>query len=676
VTAPEAAAGREQMQVLVVDDDSALIRTLADILRLNGYTPLVAGNARDGLELAGRSAPALAVIDLRLPDMDGMELVKQLRRLSALTEVVVLTGNATVESAIAALREHSIDYLLKPVQVDRLLQVATVATERWQRRLAEERLRESDDRFRRVVASELMGIVFWNDAGVIYDANATALRLFQYRAEEVAAGALHRDAMIAPDGAAAYRASLEQLRRDGFAAPRESVVRRRDGTEVPVLIGASQLSERRGGVGFVLDITERKKAERSLEERARQQAAVARLGRRAVEAGGAGDLPALFRDACAMVSVTLDVRFTGVLELTASGAALVLRAGQGWPDDAPGFRLALEEEDTQSGFTLRHNAPTIVPDLSRELRFDGARVLREHGIQSGVTVPIPGSAERPYGVLSAHDTRPRDFSVDDLHFLQAVAHILGAAVAREQGEARSRQAQRLEAVGRLAGGIAHDFNNILAAIIGYGEAIQATLPAGHGTQADVQEILAASERGAGLTRQLLAFSRRQVLQPTAVDLNATVRGMDGMLGRLLGERVELVTELAEGLAEVRADPGQMEQVILNLCVNARDAMPAGGRLVIATRNVRSGPAGGADDRAARTAAASVELMVRDTGSGMDADTRARIFEPFFTTKSADEGTGLGLATVYGIVQQSGGEIAVESEPGRGTTFRILLPVTP
>ena len=658
----------EPMQILVVDDDSALIRTLSDILRLHGYAPLVAATGREGLELAGRESPVLAVVDLRLPDMDGMELVARLHELSALTEVVVLTGNASVESAIAALRENSIDYLIKPVQIEKLLNVATIATERWQRRQAEARLRDTDDRFRRVVESEMIGVYFWDADGVVYDANETVLRLLQRSRSEIDAGRLDRAALLAPGHAAEDDSLMERLRREGVAAPLETEFMRRDGSRVPVLVGASTLSgERGGGVGFVLDITERKRAEVALMVRARQQAAVASLGQRAVTGE---DVSTLFDAASAIVADTLDLRFGSVMELSAAGTTLVLRAGAGWPAHALGFQLRLDEESP--AFTLRDPEEAALADITSDVRFGGATMLAQFGIRSGVTVPIPGPAGKPYGVLGAHDTKARLFSVDDVHFLQAVAHVLGAAISRLRSETTTRQTQRLEAVGSLAGGIAHDFNNILAAIIGYGELVQAHLPEGDPSHSDVNEILNASHRAAGLTRQLLAFSRQQVLLPRLLDLNESVTAMEAMVRRLIGRQVEFRVRLASDLGMVRADPTQIEQVILNLCVNARDAMPDGGSVTISTSNVRlDGSA--REHLSAAASGAYVMLAVADTGIGMDSDTRARIFEPFFTTKS-EHGTGLGLATVYGIVQQSGGELSVESEPGEGSVFKVFLPL--
>jgi PAS domain S-box-containing protein len=244
---------------------------------------------------------------------------------------------------------------------------------------------------------------------------------------------------------------------------------------------------------------------------------------------------------------------------------------------------------------------------------------------------------------------------------------------RRRLEDQLRQAQKMEAVGRLAGGVAHDFNNLLNVITGYSELLQKKLDAEHPLQRNTAEILKAAERAADLTRQLLAFSRKQVLQPRILDLNMVVTDTEKMLRRLIGEDIELRTALQPALACVKADPGQIEQVIMNLVVNARDAMPRGGKLCLETKTVDL------DAHYARThnceAGRHVMLAVSDTGSGIPADVLAHIFEPFFTTKEEGKGTGLGLSTVYGIVSQSGGHTQVYSEVGRGTTFKIYLPIS-
>jgi two-component system cell cycle sensor histidine kinase/response regulator CckA len=243
---------------------------------------------------------------------------------------------------------------------------------------------------------------------------------------------------------------------------------------------------------------------------------------------------------------------------------------------------------------------------------------------------------------------------------------------RKHLEEQLRQSQKMEAIGRLAGGIAHDFNNLLTAIIGYSQLLLSRLNEDDPMRMEIVEIEKSGRRAASLTSQLLAFSRKQVIQPRVLDLNSVISDLDKMLRRVIGEDIDLINVLNRTLAPVKMDPGQVEQIIMNLAVNGRDAMPRGGRLIIETRNVEF------DEHFTESEVlippgSYVLLSVSDTGCGMDIETQARIFEPFFTTKPAGKGTGLGLSTVYGIVKQSGGDICFQSEPGRGTTFRVYLP---
>ncbi len=310
---------------------------------------------------------------------------------------------------------------------------------------------------------------------------------------------------------------------------------------------------------------------------------------------------------------------------------------------------------------------------------------RRLGFRAYLGVPVKIGA-RVLGVLSIQTRRVEGFSPEDL--TAATAFASQAAVALEnsrllhetrrayeelaQTQSQLTQAQKMEAVGRLAGGIAHDFNNLLMVIMGRAGLLLGSLKLGDPLRQGIDLIQEAAGRAADLTRQLLAFSRKQVLQPASLDLNGVIANLEQMLGRLIGEDVSLVTTLDPALGHVRADPSQIEQVIMNLVVNARDAMPQGGRLSIETSNVEL-DAAHVRQHAGAHPGPHVMLAVGDTGVGMPSEVQAHIFEPFFTTKEPGEGTGLGLATVYGIVKQSEGYIEVDTEPGRGTTFRIYLP---
>ena len=317
----------------------------------------------------------------------------------------------------------------------------------------------------------------------------------------------------------------------------------------------------------------------------------------------------------------------------------------------------------------RHVADIVVPPAQREAHRRGLQHFLESGEGPILNRRLELLAMRRDGTEVAVELAVAPIRLGQSWIFSAFIRDISE---RNQLEQQLRQAQKMEAVGRLAGGIAHDFNNLLTAIFGYADLLAEDLPPGSPAQADVEEIRTAANRASALTRQLLAFSRQQVLQPVVLNVNDVVRDLENMLQRVLGEDVELEARFATDLGNARADPGQLEQVILNLAVNARDAMPTGGKLTIETANVDL------DEHYAQThrpvvPGRYVMIAVSDTGIGMDAATQARMFEPFFTTKEPGKGTGLGLATAYGIVKQSGGYIWVYSEVGGGATFKIYLP---
>jgi PAS domain S-box-containing protein len=483
------------LSILVVDDDAQMLRTITDILRLRGYSSTVAGTGREALDVTRRmkDAPAVALVDLQLPDMDGIELIGRLRQIAALTEVVILTGNASVDSAVRALRQDSNDYLVKPVQPDHLVGTIERAGERWQRRRAELGMRESEERLHLIFDHVSDALFIANDAGRILDANPAACALTSHSLSKLKTLTMSQ---VIPEST--QMVSGHSLKAAGTAADPSRF-------------------ESRGGVdGRVLDVR----------------------------------------------SATF----------------------------APGVLV----------YTVR--------DLTRQRELENQLL----------------------------------------------------------------QAQKMEAVGQLAGGVAHDFNNLLTVIMSYSSLLLSDEGTAESVKGDIQEISNAAERAASLTRQLLAFSRKQVLQMRAVNINEIVANVEKMLHRLIGEDISLTTRLDPDLALIRADPSQLEQVLLNLAVNARDAMPAGGDLIITTDNAEL-----SDEQLDRHFGAAaghyVMLTVTDTGGGMTKEVQRRLFEPFYTTKEAGKGTGLGLATVHGIVKQSGGDVYVYSEVGHGTTFKVYFP---
>ena len=339
--------------------------------------------------------------------------------------------------------------------------------------------------------------------------------------------------------------------------------------------------------------------------------------------------------------------------------------------------------DLEGRFTSFNRAGETVSGYSRDeaagLRLidivapDGADTLRSRLADRG-----PDAAAATFdAVLLGKDGRRVPLEIAWRPIVRAGAVVGFEGIARDLTERRRledqlRQAQKMEAIGRLAGGIAHDFNNLLMAVTGYSELLLDRIAPTDPQYRSVEEIRKAASRAAALTRQLLMFSRKHVLEPVVLDMNTVVADLERMLRRLIGEDVELITALTPGQVSLKADRGQIEQILMNLVVNARDAMPHGGRLRIATARAAIGPAD-----AARYGGVGpgdyVALEVEDTGTGMDAATLSHVFEPFFTTKEPGKGTGLGLSTVYGIVTQAGGAVLVDSEVGRGTVFRVLWP---
>jgi PAS domain S-box-containing protein len=500
----------------------------------------------------------------------------------------------------------------------------------------EQALGTGEAQFRAVFEEAPIGMALMNMDGYLVRSNLALQAMLGYAEEELAGtifSQVTHDEDIATDWELFgdlvagdinhYQITKRYLRRDGgvvWGRLSVALVRAPDG-------------EPRYAIQMVENVTERREAVEALRLREREFRSLLEHG----------------RDVISVIDSDGDLRYTSpaVERVLGYGRAELAGTYLGelvHPDDVPGMLELFERAIQNPGrpriaeLRVRHRDGSW-----RTLEMVGTSLLHDPAVQ-GI-------------VVNSRDVTERREAEEALR----------------RSEQQLVQVQKMEAIGRLAGGVAHDFNNLLTAIRGNAELLLADLPRDSQAREDVEEIRRASDRAAALTRQLLAFSRRQVLQPRLLDLNQSVREMERMLGRLLGDDVELATRLDPALKRVRADPAQVEQVILNLSVNARDAMPGGGVLMVCTENTEL-TAELQEKYPYVVPGEYVLLEVGDTGQGMDAQTVAAAFEPFFTTKATGKGTGLGLSMVYGIVKQSGGYIWIESDPGRGTRVRVYLPV--
>lgn len=547
-------------------------------------------------------------------------------------------------------------------------------------RAAEAALLQSQERNRAIVDTALDGVITIDAAGLVTEWNARATSIFGWTRDE-ALGKPLSETIIPERDRDAHAQGIREYLKTGIGPILnrriEIVARHKDGHEFPVELAVSpaRIGEAYIFSAFVRDITDRRRAERRLAS----QYAVTRVLSEAVTTEEA--VPKIIQ--AVGESLEWDLGVFWRLDKP-SGTLHYVNHWQARTVSAAEFISEMQQETFKLGVGLpgriwATGQPVWIRDVTSDSNFVRSTSAFKSGLHGAFGFPIRIGGEIE-GVVEFFSHQVREPDDELLTMMADVGLKIGqfgertrAEEALRQTEAQLRQAQKMEAVGRLAGGVAHDFNNLLTVIRGYSELVLNRLKAGDISYREMEEVKKAADRAAGLTGQLLAFSRRQFVTTKVLDLNAVVTNMDGMLRRLLGEDIiELGADLDPQLGSIKADPGQIEQVIMNLAVNARDAMPMGGRLTIETRNVMlEKPT--RIDRVMLEAGSYVLLAIKDTGQGMSEETQAHLFEPFFTTKEKGKGTGLGLSTVYGIVKQSGGTIGIDSTPGQGTVCKIFFP---
>ena len=515
-----------------------------------------------------------------------------------------------------------VEYDSHTLEVPRQDAVIVVARDITERKRSEERLYLLSQIVER--SPEMIGL--GDPDGHITYANRAFLKAFGYSEEEILGK--HFSCTFSPTNPAALMAEIAKgetkyLEGDGWQG--ECLRIRRDGKEFPVLLsrGAIRNLEGRavGTFGVSRDITERKREEEDI----RRLAAI------------------------------VESSFDAIMSTTLEGSVLTWNSGA---ERIYGYSAAE---------IIGRNIGIVVPaEQHDEVSGVLGKVKQGEKLEQFETTAVRKDGKVIHILLTASPIK------DASGRIVGISDIVRDISDDKRMEQMFRQAQKMEAVGRLAGGVAHDFNNLLGVIIGYTETLLDRIGHDAELRGQAEQIGKAANRAAALTRQLLAFSRQQVLEPKILNLDIVVAEVEKMLHRLIGEDIEILTLLNSSPGSVKADQGQMEQVIMNLAVNARDAMPQGGKLIIETSNVEAGEEY-AQSHQPFLAGWYILLTVSDTGTGMDQETKSHLFEPFFTTKELGRGTGLGLATVYGVVKQSGGYIWAYSEPGHGSVFKIYLP---
>ena len=582
--------------------------------------------------------PALIVSDFKLPHFDGLSALNLALERCPDVPFIIVTGSMNEDTAVDCMKAGAWDYVIKE-HVKRLGTAIEGALDRqrlWKKRKQAERdLEASEVRYRRLFEAAKDGILIVDtDSGKIVDVNPFLIELTGYSRQDFLEKYVWE---IGPfKDVAASREEFGNLRSEHYVRYEDLPLQTRHGRDIDVefVSNVYRVAGKDVVQCNIRDITARKSAERRDQER--------RATLNAVLESSDSPIFAVDRALC----------YTGFNRAHANVVKVLYGV-----DIQLGAKIAEPQTVSEDWEIVKKN---IERALQGETVFESA-ALGDEGKSRRYFEITHNPVRTDAGDIVGASVFARDITLRRRMELE-----------REQLEQQLRTSQKMEAIGSLAGGIAHDFNNLLSVILSYTGLALDDANDGEDLRECLVEVKKAAGRAVTLTRQLLAFSRKQVLRPVVLNVNEVATGVEKMLQRLLREDIEFVLVLAPNLGMTLADPGQIEQVLMNLVVNARDAMPDGGTITIETSNVQID-----EDYAARHVdvipGSYIQVLVRDTGHGMDEPTRARIFEPFFTTKDKDKGTGLGLSTVYGIVKQSNGNIWVDSEPGQGTTFRICLP---
>lgn len=640
-------------RVLVVDDSPTYLAFLEDELSRDGYRMFTANSGEAAVAEARRNHIDCAVIDLVMPGMDGIELCQQLvklRKPGRSLPVLIVTAQGSKEKMMESLEVGADDYVEKsgdPTVLKarlRALMRRKMLQDEHQRIQDEIREKElelvrerahGEAHMRAILDNAADGIVAVDTDGIIRTFNHAAERIFGYAADD----AIGQDVgILMPENVALVAngdITLSSVHGEFAsmvgAGTRAVDARRNDGTLFPaeLSVGEIRIDDEHLYVGIIRDVTERQQAE------------------------------AAIRAADEQLHLLLDSVGEGVFGIDTEGRTTFLnRSAQ---------RMLQQAEDNLIGHCFHEVARPVVVDGAAPTEPDWMVTARTGEAREGVehTFRRGDGGELPV-LLSSRPVLKEGALVGAVVSFQDLSH-------SKDLEARLRQSQKMEAIGRLTGGVAHDFNNLLTVIMGNLQLLSRAFKDDEGAVKRIDKIMAASKSGAELTRRLLTFSRQQVLETAGVDINEMVREMEDLLHRTLGEEIVLKTSLCAEGCMGRTDRNQLEHALLNLCVNARDAMPDGGRLTIETRHIRVDEAYAAT-RAELNPGNYIEIAVSDTGTGIPPEILDKIFEPFFTTKDKNKGTGLGLASIFGFMKQSGGHVNVYSEVGLGSTFKLLVPV--